>query len=453
MDILSRIAVVPDDVLAVLIAVGALLGLAIAALWFWPRLNRTRTELLQSDNARAHSEDALQRSNTDLAAAETQLGELQAALAAARDRLARLETAQVEQQRATEARIAELKAAKDEFRKDFQVLANNIFDEKSKAFGERSEAQLGQLLKPLREQIGEFKKQVSDAYGSEAQQRAVLKSEIDRLAKLNERLGEDALNLTRALKGQSKTQGNWGEMILARVLEASGLEAGREYETQVKVDGAGGERLFPDAIVRLPGERGIVIDSKVSLVAHERYISADDDAERAQALKDHVTSLRTHIRSLADKAYHDAPGVRSLDFTVLFVPNEPAYMEALQAEPALFREALDAGIGLASPTTLLAILRVVENLWATDKRNKNAEEIARQAGGLYDKFAGFAEDLDKIGTHLDRAGKSYEDARSKLTSGRGNLLNRVESLKKLGAKSAKSLPAGFEADEAGEVTE
>lgn len=450
MEILSRIALVPEDALVVLIGFGVLIGLALAALVLWPKLNRTRTELLQSQSTLAQRDESLERSNEQLTTAEAKLGEQQNALASARDRMARLETAQIEQQRATEARIAELKAAKDEFRKDFQVLANNIFDEKSKAFGERSEAQLGQLLKPLREQIGEFKKQVSDAYGSEAQQRAVLKSEIDRLAKLNERLGEDALNLTRALKGQSKTQGNWGEMILARVLEASGLEAGREYETQVKVDGLQGERLFPDAIVRLPGERDIVIDSKVSLVAHERYISADDEAERALALKDHVTSLRTHIRGLSDKAYHDAPGVRSLDFTVLFVPNEPAYMEALQAEPALFREALDAGIGLASPTTLLAILRVVENLWATDKRNKNAEEIARQAGGLYDKFAGFAEDLDKIGTHLDRAGKSYEDARSKLTSGRGNLLNRVESLRKLGAKSAKSLPAGFESDEDGD---
>lgn len=447
MNILSRIALVPEDALAVLIAVGVLAGLAISALWLWPKLNRLRADLMQAQNNAEQHRESAQRSNAALATAESQLTERQADLAAARDRLARLETAQAEQQRATEARIAELKAAKDEFRKDFQVLANNIFDEKSKAFGERSEAQLGQLLKPLREQIGEFKKQVSDAYGSEAQQRAVLKSEIDKLAKLNERLGEDALNLTRALKGQSKTQGNWGEMILARVLEASGLEAGREYETQVKIEGTGGERLFPDAIVRLPGERDIVIDSKVSLVAHERFISAEDDDTRAAALKEHVTSLRTHIRSLSDKAYHDAPGVRSLDFTVLFVPNEPAYMEALQAEPALFREALDAGIGLASPTTLLAILRVVENLWATDKRNRNAEEIARQAGGLYDKFAGFADDLDKIGTHLDRASKSYDDARGKLTSGRGNLLNRVETLKKLGAKSAKSLPAGFEGDE------
>ena len=171
---------------------------------------------------------------------------------------------------------------------------------------------------------------------------------------------------------------------------------------------------------------------------------------RAQALKDHVTSLRTHIRSLSDKAYHDAPGVRSLDFTVLFVPNEPAYMEALQAEPGLFRDALDAGIGLASPTTLLAILRVVENLWATDKRNRNAEEIARQAGGLYDKFAGFADDLDKIGLNLERAQKSYGDARNKLSTGRGNLLNRVESLRKLGAKNAKSLPAGLEANDEAE---
>ena len=450
MPILTTIADLPPQVLASLIALGALLGAGLCGLWLGRTLSRTRLDLQQARSNLSHGQSQLAelRQAQDAAAAAHEA--LSAQLASARDRVARLETAQAEQQRAAERRIEELKAAKDEFRKDFQVLANHLFDEKSKAFGDRSEAQLGQLLKPLREQIGEFRKQVSDAYGSEAQQRAVLKSEIDRLAKLNERLGEDALNLTRALKGQSKTQGNWGEMILARVLEASGLEAGREYETQVKVDGAGGERLLPDAIVRLPGERDIVIDSKVSLVAHERYISATEDAVRAQALKDHVTSLRTHIRSLSDKAYHDAPGVRSLDFTVLFVPNEPAYMEALQAEPGLFRDALDAGIGLASPTTLLAILRVVENLWATDKRNRNAEEIARQAGGLYDKFAGFADDLDKIGLNLERAQKSYGDARNKLSTGRGNLLNRVESLRKLGAKNAKSLPAGLEANDEAE---
>lgn len=444
---MTTVAELPPAVLASLLALGGLLGAGLCALWLGRALAGARLALQQARSDRAHVQAQLDDARQSIATADTEQASLRERLDAARDRVARLETAQAEQQRATERRIEELKAARDDFRKDFQVLANNIFDEKSKAFGERSEAQLGQLLKPLREQIGEFRKQVSEAYGSEAQQRAVLKSEIDRLAKLNERLGEDALNLTRALKGQSKTQGNWGEMILARVLEASGLEAGREYDTQVKVDGRGGERLFPDAIVRLPGERDIVIDSKVSLVAHERYIAAEDDDARAQALKEHVTSLRTHIRSLSDKAYHDAPGVRSLDFTVLFVPNEPAYMEALQAEPALFREALDAGIGLASPTTLLAILRVVENLWATDKRNRNAEEIARQAGGLYDKFAGFAEDLDKIGGNLDRAQKSYNDARNKLVTGRGNLLNRVESLRKLGAKNAKSLPAGLEADE------
>ena len=368
------------------------------------------------------------------------------ALNEARTTIARLQAEQAKTVEAMNTRIEELKAAREEFRKDFEALANRIFQEKSDRFSKQSSDALTALLNPMREQLGEFRKQVTEVYGNEARERAVLKNEIDRLAKLNERIGEDALNLTRALKGETKTQVNWGEMILERVLEASGLQAGREYETQIKVSEDASARLIADAIVRLPGERDIVVDSKVSLTAYERFIAAEDDAERERQLKAHVQSLRAHVKSLGGKAYHDAPGVRSLDFTVLFVPNEPAFTEALRADPGLYRDALDAGIGLASPSTLLAILRVVENLWRTDRQNRNAQKIAERAGALYDKFVGFAEDVDKIGTHLDRAQASYRDARGKLIEGRGNLARQAEMLKDLGAKTAKSLPAGLEPD-------
>lgn len=370
----------------------------------------------------------------------------QSDLSEARATIARLQAEQAKTVEAMNTRIEELKAAREEFRKDFESLANRIFQEKSDRFSKQSGEALTALLNPMREQLGEFRKQVTEVYGNEARERAVLKSEIDRLAKLNERIGEDALNLTRALKGETKTQGNWGEMILERVLEASGLQPGREYDMQIKVSGDASQRLIADAIVRLPGERDIVVDSKVSLTAYERFVAAEDEAERDRELKAHVQSLRAHVKGLGNKAYHDAPGVRSLDFTVLFVPNEPAFTEALRADPSLYRDALDAGIGLASPSTLLAILRVVENLWRTDRQNRNAQKIAERAGALYDKFVGFAEDIDKIGTHLDRAQTSYRDARGKLIEGRGNLARQAEMLKDLGAKTAKSLPAGLEPD-------
>lgn len=405
---------------------------------------QTRLAVLEAQAEQQTEQAALLAQESE--ALTQRLDHRQNELGEARATIARLQAEQTKTVEAMNTRIEELKAAREDFRKDFEALANRIFQEKSDRFSRQSGEALTALLNPMREQLGEFRKQVTEAYGTEARERAVLKSEIDRLAKLNERIGEDALNLTRALKGETKTQGNWGEMILERVLEASGLQAGREYETQIKVSGDASQRLIADAIVRLPGERDIVVDSKVSLTAYERFIAAEDDAERERELKAHVQSLRAHVKGLGNKAYHDAPGVRSLDFTVLFVPNEPAFTEALRADPGLYRDALDAGIGLASPSTLLAILRVVENLWRTDRQNRNAQKIAERAGALYDKFVGFAEDIDKIGTHLDRAQSSYRDARGKLIEGRGNLARQAEMLKDLGAKTAKSLPAGLEPD-------
>ncbi|WP_348672844.1 DNA recombination protein RmuC [uncultured Abyssibacter sp.] len=440
----------PLTLLLVGLAAGALLIGGPAALVVWLRgSGRAQSQQVQIAELGAQldaREQQIAQTTEQHRDLSERLEQSQLKLNEANTTIARLQAEQAKTVEAMNARIEELKAAREEFRKDFEALANRIFQEKSDRFSKQSNDALTALLNPMREQIGEFRKQVTEVYGNEARERAVLKSEIDRLAKLNERIGEDALNLTRALKGETKTQGNWGEMILERVLEASGLQPGREYETQIKVSGDATHRLIADAIVRLPGERDIVVDSKVSLVAYERFVGAEDDAARERELKAHVQSLRAHVKGLGNKAYHDAPGVRSLDFTVLFIPNEPAFTEALRADPTLYREALDAGVGLASPTTLLAILRVAENLWRTDRQNRNAQAIAERAGALYDKFVGFAEDIDKIGTHLDRAQSSWRDARGKLIEGRGNLARQAEMLKDLGAKTAKSLPAGLEPD-------
>jgi len=266
--------------------------------------------------------------------------------------------------------------------------------------------------------------------------------EIHTLRDLNQTIAVDAVNLTNALKGQTRTQGVWGEMVLERVLEQSGLQKDREYELQVSVSSETG-RQRPDAIVHLPDGKDVVIDAKVSLTAYERYASAPDDLTRAQALREHVVSLRAHIRGLGERNYQLLPGVRSLDFVLLFVPIEPAYMEALRAEPALFTEALERNIGLVNPTTLLTTLRMIQNVWRFEHQSRNAQEIARRAGDLYDKFVGFVQDLDAVDSRLASTRNAFDAARNKLVSGRGNLVKRAEDLKALGVEASKALPAAL----------
>ena len=356
-----------------------------------------------------------------------------------------------EQQDSHQQRLSDLQGSRDELRAQFAELAGKIFDEREQRFAETSQQQLGQLLDPLKERIQSFEKRVEESYQQEARERFSLGKELERLQQLNQRLGDEATNLTRALKGQ-KTQGNWGELVLERVLEHAGLEKGREYQTQVSLKSADGERFQPDVLIQLPGDKQVVVDAKVSLTAYQQFIAAEDDATRQLALKQHVLSLRSHLKGLSLKDYQRLEGLHSLDFVLLFVPIEAAFAAALQADPGLFQEAFDQHIVIVSPTTLLATLRVIDSLWRQERQSQNAREIAERAGALYDKFVAFIQDLDEMGTRLQQLDKAYAGARNKLCDGRGNIISRVENLKLLGARASKSLPVELLEQAAGVMT-
>jgi DNA recombination protein RmuC len=333
-----------------------------------------------------------------------------------------------------------LERVREDFTDRFKSLASDLLEEKSKKFTEQNATNLGTLLNPLREQLGDFRKTVTDVYDKESRERQMLKVEIDALKNMNQRISEDAINLTRALKGEARTQGAWGEMVLERLLEASGLQKGREYETQVVLSDQDGGRPRPDVIVRLPEGRDLIIDSKVTLTAYERYCSASDEQERATHLDAHLLSLRTHVRRLAERAYSDLPGINSLEFVMMFVPIEAAYIEAVHNDDTLHAFALEKQVVIVTTSTLLATLRTVASLWRFDDRNRHALEIAERAGKLYDKFTAFVDDLQQAGRSIDTARGAIDAATNKLVSGRDNLVRQVHKLQELGAKTSKSLP-------------
>lgn len=391
---------------------------------------RRENELLQQE--RQIAREAAQSWNQQRERNEAELRRLTAECAAL---AAELQENRDNQQQ----RLDDLQGARNELRAQFSELATKIFDEREQRFAETSQQRLGQLLDPLKERIQAFEKRVDESYQQEARERFSLSKELERLQQLNQRLGDEATNLTRALKGQ-KTQGNWGELVLERVLEHAGLEKGREYHTQVSLKGAGGERFQPDVLIRLPGDRQVIVDAKVGLSAYQQYVAAADEPVRQQALKQHLISLRSHLKGLSGKDYQRLEGLHSLDFVLLFVPIEAAFAAALQAEPDLFREAFEQQVVIVSPTTLLATLRVIDSLWRQERQGQNAREIAERAGQLYDKFVAFVADLDEMGSRLQQLDKAYASARNKLVDGRGNLIGRVENLKLLGARASKSLP-------------
>jgi DNA recombination protein RmuC len=355
------------------------------------------------------------------------------------DQLGRKETELRGAEQRLQEQKAELEKLQQQFAKEFENLANRIFDEKSKKFTEQNRSQLDDLLKPFGEKIKDFEKKVNDVYVNETKERASLKEQIVQLHQLNQQMSKDAQNLTRALKGEAKTQGNWGEFILESVLEKSGLQKDREYRTQASYTSDEGSRYQPDVIIDLPDEKHLVVDSKVSLVAYERFISAETDEEKAAALKEHVLSVRKHIRDLGEKKYQDIYQLNSLDFVLLFMPVEPAFALSVQADPELFNDAFSKNIVIVSPTTLLATLRTVANIWRQEFQNRNVMRIAEEAAAMYDKFAGFTEAMIKMGKKMDESKSEYEDAMKRLSTGPGNVIKRIENLKKLGLKVNKEI--------------
>ncbi|MBN1989097.1 MAG: DNA recombination protein RmuC [Bacteroidales bacterium] len=323
------------------------------------------------------------------------------------------------------------------FKNEFKVLADQILEDKSKRFTEQNQLNLERLLKPLGENISVFQKKVEEVYDKESKERFSLGREVEKLVVLNQRISEEANNLTNALKGQVKQQGNWGEMILESILEKSGLVKGREYFVQESYKDDEGRRFQPDVIVAYPDNRKIVVDSKVSLIAYERYTTAAEPTEQQKALVEHIRSIRSHVEMLSAKNYQDLVG--SLDFVMMFVPIEPAFLAAMQADAELWNYAYSRRVLLISPTNLIAALKMIYDLWQRENQNRNAMEIADRGGQLYDKFVGFVENLKAVGENIARTNKSYELAMGQLTEGRGNLVNQVQKLKELGAKAKKAI--------------
>ena len=406
-----------------------------------------KEELIAQQIQKASLLERIDGRETKVSELEEEVSRLIAALAEersqtllAREKIMRLDTTLSEQKLQSEEKITLLKDAKESLQDTFKNVANEIFDSKQKDFKDQSKEQLSGVLDPLREKIKSFEKRVEQTYNDEAKERFSLVKEVKNLQELNHRIAQDAVNLTNALKGENKAQGVWGEMVLEKVLESSGLVKGREYETQVALKQDDGKRYQPDAIVRLPEGKDVIVDSKVSLNAYERYCAAEEDIEMKSALKAHTHSIRSHIKELARKDYQNLEGVRTLDYVLLFVPIESAFSVAIHEDTGLYTDALSRQIAIVTPSTLLATLRTIQNMWRIDQQNKNAEEIADRAGKLYDKFVGFVSDLELIGSRLDSTQGAYQDAFKKLSSGKGNLVKRAEDMKSLGAKVSKSLP-------------
>ncbi len=333
----------------------------------------------------------------------------------------------------------ELQSFQEKFSQEFQILANNIFEEKTKKFTDQNRVNLAEILNPLKDKIVEFEMKVDQTNRENIERNSALGEQMRSLKELNQRITKEAQNLTKALKGDTKTQGNWGEFILESILENSGLEKNREYVIQDTYFNEEGRRFQPDVIIKLPEDKNIVIDSKVTLVAYERYVSNDNEKEKATYLKNHLLAVRTRIKELSKKEYQARYGVKGLDFVLMFIPIEPAFSLAVQHDSNLFNEAYEKNIVIVSPTTLIATLRTISNIWKNEYQNRNAMEIARQGGDLYDKFVSFTEDLKSVGKHIDATQQSYLDAMKKLYRGKGDLVSRVQKIKKLGAKTSKSL--------------
>ncbi|MDP4987741.1 MAG: DNA recombination protein RmuC [Porticoccaceae bacterium] len=405
-------------------------------------ITRSKTALLESDCARSEAQVA--ELTTELAHLEAIRRELLTGNGVLEQRL-------VGQQAQYEAQLKLLQEAKQSLSQEFENLANRIFEDKQAKFTVQNKEALEVTLSPLRRDIGDFRKQVESAYDKETADRNKLVGQLSELQKQTMQVSADAVSLANALRGDNKAQGNWGEFILEKLLEDSGLSKGREYDTQVALKDESGKRRNPDVIIHLPEGRDIVIDAKVSLVDYERYFHADTDELKQQCLRQHLNSLRAHIKGLSHKDYENLDGVNSLDFVLIFIPVEAAFMVALDQDPEMMRDAYDRGIILVSPSTLMVTLRTIKNLWRYADQNRNAQLIADKAGGLYDQFVLYIEALDEVGKHINKSQEAWDSARKRLSTGKGNLIRRTEELKKLGAKAKKTLPDDLELEDSAQT--
>ncbi len=429
--------------------IGLIIGFALA--WFMKKAsgnvagNTAETEQLREQLIAAGNEASAWKSRQEMLMADS--SKINTELNAARSEIIRLNNelaTALSNGRNLEERLRdqklELEKMNERLKVEFENLAGKILDEKSQKFTEQNRTNLDEILKPFNEKIKDFEKKVGDAYDKEMRDKISLREEVKKLYELNARISEEAHNLTKALKGDTKRQGNWGELILEKVLERSGLVKDREYRTQVVTRNIDGETIKPDVVVFLPDNKHLVIDSKVSLTAYEQMASAEEADVRERLLKEHVNSVKNHVKLLSDKNYYTSQEFSTPDFVLLFMPMESAFSAAIQSDNDLFNYAWERRTVIVSPTTLLATLKTVASLWKIESQNRYALEIANQAGALYDKFEGFVKDLLEIGKKMDDSKRSYEEAMKKISTGTGNLVKRVENLKTLGAKANKSLP-------------
>ncbi len=416
----------------ILLVVGLIAGALLGYLFVKSKTGALLSSNAEKDNIISDKDKQIAEARNDLNSERGKVISLGNELAASGANYKNLETRLKEQK-------AELEQLQEKFTREFENLANRILEEKSRKFTDQNKENLDTILSPLKEKISEFEKRVNEVYVSETRERAALAEQLKNLHELNKQMTEEANNLTRALKGDTKTQGSWGEYILESILEKSGLVKGREFVIQETIKSEEGANLRPDVIVKLPDDKSMIIDSKVSLTAYEAYCSQDDKVLREKALAEHINSIRRHMKGLSPKDYQNLYGIQSLDFVLMFIPIEPAFALAVQNDQTLFYDAFERNIVIVSPSTLLATLRTISSIWRQEKQNRNALEIAKKGGELYDKLASFVDDLIKVGKQMDDSKKTYEEAMKKLADGRGNIISRAENLKIMGAKATKSI--------------
>jgi DNA recombination protein RmuC len=431
--------------------IGLVIGALGVAVWLNKQLSASRNaaadrekqfllDQAETDRKKSIVDETLRIKTEENARLTVDLESARNSIATQSEQIARTTTENSYLREQLDQQKSELTELQKKLQTEFENIANRILKERSNEFVQHNEKNIGEILNPLREKIASFEKKVEEAYDKELRDKVSLREEVKKLTELNTRVSEEANNLTRALKGDVKKQGNWGEIILERVLERSGLTKGQEYEREEVVEGADMSVQRPDVILHLPDNKHIIVDSKVSLVAYERLMSAETDEQRALFQKEHIASLRSHVKLLSEKNYQNAHNLNTPDFVLMFVPIEASFAIAVQADNELFSYAWEKKIVIVSPTTLLATLRTISSIWKQENQSRNAQEIARLSGTLYDKLAGFVTDLGKIKDSINKAGNSYDEAMKKLQNGNGNIFRTAERIKELGAKSNKQLP-------------